>query len=149
MTNQSRWLLLVVAFSLPCAVAQSWSQLTPSGGPPPPRGGHVAVFDPATSQMIIFGGTASGVNRNDAWALNLATNHWSPLAPSGTLPPARNRFTAVYDSVNSRMTIFGGGLGQSAPCANDVWVLAGANGPSPSWSQLTPIGGPPVPRTAH
>jgi len=57
----------------------------------------------------------------------------------------------VYDAVNSRMTVFGGGLGQSSPCTNEVWVLSNANrvGGTPAWTQLTPTGGPPVPRIFH
>jgi hypothetical protein len=49
------------------------------------------------------------------------------------------------------MIIFGGGLGNSSPCANDTWVLSNANSVSgtPAWTQLSPTGGPPAARLFH
>ena len=46
------------------------------------------------------------------------------------------------------MIVFGGALGASSPCANDVWVLANANGinGTPTWIQLSPSGSAPAPR---
>src|ERR1035437_6329380 len=35
---------------------QIWTQLAPAGGPPPARGAHAAILDPATNHMINFGG---------------------------------------------------------------------------------------------
>ena len=48
------------------------------------------------------------------------------------------------------MTVFGG-LTSTAGRANDVWVLSNANGlgGTPSWTQLSPTGGPPPPRQNH
>jgi hypothetical protein len=48
------------------------------------------------------------------------------------------------------MIIFGGGLNNTSPCRNDVWVLSGANteSGSPEWTQLSPSGTPPSPRYA-
>jgi hypothetical protein len=46
------------------------------------------------------------------------------------------------------MIIFGGGLGQSSPCANDTWVLTNANGNggTPAWTELSPAGSLPPAR---
>ena len=38
------------------AAAQSWVQLSPTGGPPANRGGHTAVLDAASNRMTVFGG---------------------------------------------------------------------------------------------
>ncbi|MBV9303966.1 MAG: VCBS repeat-containing protein [Acidobacteriaceae bacterium] len=130
------------------ASAQSWNQLLPTGGPPPARAAHSAVFDSATNQMIIFG----GVSFNDVWSLTLgASPQWTLLSPAGTPPEGRRGHSGVYDPVNSRMIIFGGGLGNTAPCANDTWVLINANGVNgtPTWAQLNPTGSLPVPRILH
>ena len=56
----------------------------------------------------------------------------------------------MYDENNSRLIIFGGGLGNTSPCVNDTWVLSNANGVSgvPAWTQLATVGGPPAPRYA-
>jgi hypothetical protein len=132
------------------AVAQSWAQLKGPIG----RDTFPAVFDPNSGRMIIFGGStnnASDPDLNEVWWLvnpgGLGLG-WVEAQPTGSAPAPRAGASAVYDSVNDRMTIFGGGLGQASPCANDVWVLnhaAGVTG-TPTWIQLSPSGGPPSPR---
>lgn len=135
------------------AIGEQWIQLAPVGGLPPARAAASAVFDPNADQMIIFGGTPSGFDFNDVWALTglSGSPQWVPVSPAGGLPNPRTGHTAVYDASNARMTIFGGGLGQSSPCANDTWVLSNANGinGAPTWAELAPIGGPPIPRIFH
>lgn len=65
-------LILLFVFALAGqAAAQSWTQLTPNGGPPAVRSFHSAVYDPATNQMIVFGGVAA-VRLNDLWSLSQA-----------------------------------------------------------------------------
>src|SRR5215471_19982979 len=70
------------------ALGQTWTQLAPTGGPPSARGGSGSAYDPATNQMIIFGGQdALGNNLNDVWALTLGTPaRWTQLTPQGSLP---------------------------------------------------------------
>ena len=123
---------------------------------PGPRIRHSAVLDAATNSMIIFGGQKTGINNfNDVWQsvfFEDTTVNYVPMSPSGTAPAARYGHTGVYDATNSRMMIFGGALGVSAPapCQNDMWVLQNANGVSgtPTWTQLTLSGGP-IARYGH
>jgi len=141
------------------SVASSSAQWAPYG--PGPRAQHTSVYDSATDQMIVFGGTDLGsINYNDVWVnLNVITStctptcelQWKFETPAGTPPSARSGHSAVYDSVNSRMTVFGGAQGFSSPCANDVWVLENANGAGgmPSWNPLSPGGALPPARTGH
>jgi hypothetical protein len=53
--------------------APFWKQANPAGPLPPIRGGHAAIFDPATLRMLIFAGqdisTFPGTLYNDVWAL--------------------------------------------------------------------------------
>jgi hypothetical protein len=129
----------------------SWTQFAPTGGLPPARQAHSAVFDAATSQMIIYGG-AGVPDFSDVWSLSTSSSQqWASVTTAGTAPPGRTGHSAVYDAANSRMVIFGGGLGSSSPCANDTWVLSNANGASgtPTWTQLNPTGTLPVPRIFH
>lgn len=132
------------------ASGQTWTQLTPTGGPPSARGGTGSAYDPATNQMIIFGGEDSlGNNLNDVWTLTLgAQQQWTQVPIAGSLPAGRLGPGASYDSVNSRLIVFGGGLGHTSPCVNDVWVLSNANGVGglPAWTQLSPSGTAPPPR---
>jgi hypothetical protein len=146
------------AFCSALCAASSFGQWAAYG--PDPRDQHTAVFDSATDEMIVFGGTNLGsTNYNDVWlAINAITDtctpcelQWTFLSPSGTPPAPRSGHSAVYDSANSRMVVFGGALGFPAPCTNDVWVLDDANGSggSSNWTQLSPSGTPPAPRTGH
>jgi hypothetical protein len=59
-------------------------------------------------------------------------------------PPARSGHSAVYDSTNNRMIIFGGCSASCAPVLNDIWVLTNANGVggTPVWAQLQLSAGP-------
>jgi hypothetical protein len=120
---------------------------------PPSRHSHSAVWDPIGKQMIIFGGleTFTNTDLNDLWLGTTATNlddSFSALAPTGTAPQGRYGHVATYDPNSNRMTVFGGGLGLPGPCANDVWILNGANGRSgtPNWIGVTPSGTLPVAR---
>lgn len=134
--------------------AQTWQVAGPL-----PRWNHSAVLDLATNAMVVFGGdVAQGntppypyqLNLNDVWRLN-GNLTWTALKPTGTPPASRGGHSAVYDSLNTRMIIFGGGLGNSSPCANDVWVLTDATGKTgtPAWVQIMPSGTAPSPRTQH
>ena len=138
-----------------------WTQLAPTGGPPPVRAGHTAVTDPLNN-MIVFAGFASGIGAppmyNDVWVLSdadgsVSPSAWTQLTPAGALPAARARHSAVYDPNTNSMTIFGGDLsiGNCSAQSNDVWVLANANGLGgpPTWTQLTPAGALPTVREGH
>jgi hypothetical protein len=129
------------------ARGQVWTELSPSGTPPAARGSTTGVYDPGSNRMIIFGGRdASGNNRNDVWVLadadgeGTTPSRWIRLIADGAAgsPPARSGHSAVYDSVNNRMIIFGGCSANCAPVLNDVWVLSNANGltGTPAWTQL-------------
>jgi uncharacterized protein (TIGR03437 family) len=134
--------------------APSWTQLNPSGpaGLPPVRSVHSAVYDTGTNRMIVFGGGQFGgnvfnVRFNDVWVLTNAnglggTPQWIPLAPVGGPPAAREGQRAIYDALNNRMTVFGGGNNGIMDIPNDVWLLSNANGlgGTPEWTQLFPSG---------
>ena len=124
------------------SVQQAWSLHGPPG-----RKSHTAVWDPVSQQMIIFGGqqSSNSTNLNDVWLGTTSTTQndsYTAESPSGQPPAARFGHVATYDSVNNRMTVFGGNTGS---CANDVWVLAGANGQNgtPAWQSLTTAGTKP------
>ncbi|MCH8197948.1 MAG: hypothetical protein IH904_07690 [Proteobacteria bacterium] len=144
------------------AAAQSWTEITPvddpgttTDDPPLVRSAHTAVYDPATNQMIVFGGRGA-THLNDVWHLSTANGlgpppAWTQPTTSGGPPQARFAHMASYDQAHDRMIVFGGGFGSSSPCANDVWVLSNASGAggTPTWTQLSPTGGPPALRFAH
>jgi hypothetical protein len=137
--------------------APAWTPLIRAGVPPSPRRAGVVVYDAANNRLILFGGNEACAKRNDVWILSNAnglgagTPTWTQLTPSGTPPAARGDlgFGGAYDAGTNRLIIVGGGGDLSA--FNDVWVLANANGlgGTPTWTQLSPAGGPPPARLAH
>ncbi|HEY7066928.1 MAG TPA: kelch repeat-containing protein [Chloroflexota bacterium] len=134
--------------------SNSWTQLTPLGSPPSARIGHAAVWDSASTRMLVFGGSGfvNSLNTyfNDLWAYQVSTNTWIQLTPTGSLPPVREGHTAVWDAANSQLLVFGGH--NIPPCCspenffNDLWAYQSA---SNAWAQFTPTGGPPTTRAHH
>ena len=78
-----------------------------------------------------------------------AAEQWIKLDPTGKPLPGWANATAVYDTANNRMIVFGGST--ATGFTNRVWVLANANGlgGTPKWAELKPVGGPPPPRVNH
>lgn len=124
------------------------------------RTGSAAVYDASTNSMILFGGFLYGDAANDVKSLNnangLDSSDWVTIIPDGApgAPAPRTSHTAVYDSANSRMIVFGGCSFTGLICTtllNDVWVLSNANGvaAAPAWTQLSPAGRPPAGRWGH
>ncbi len=133
-----------------------WTEESPTGTLPPVREGHTAVYDPNTNKMIVFGGNnCDGTYYNDLWILSnadgsTATPSWAEVTPIGTPPSARSQATAIYDSVNNVMTVYGGGTTNTTVFGN-VWTLTNANGVTgtPTWTQLSPTGTAPAARVGH
>ena len=132
----------------------AWSQLSPNGAPPAPRGFASAVYDAVNNRMIVYGG-ANGSNLGDAWVLSNANGlggspMWTLLKPSRTLPSARFGHTAVYDSANNLMIVYGGNVAKKSP-VGDTWVLSNANGlgGAPLWTLTVPDTGTSPERSLH
>lgn len=133
----------------------TWIPLTPSGTAPVARLNFNSAYDPTTNSLIVFGGSncASGY-LSDVWVLSGAngesgTPTWTQLLPVGIGPSARENSSAIYDSADNVLTVFGGDAGGSG--LSDVWTLSHANGQggTPTWTQLLPTGTAPSARTGH
>lgn len=131
-----------------------WTQLSPTGTVPTARIYSTGAYDPTTNSLIVFGGYDCSSNYfNDVWVLSGANGEsgsaWTQLNASGTPPAARESASAVYDSVNNILTVYGGDAG-GAPFG-DVWVLSHANGTggTPTWVQLSATGTAPLARTGQ
>src|SRR5262249_36144006 len=125
----------------------------PVNGFPLPRSAEM-VYDSVTNRFIIMGGCLGNCLpiATDLWVLTNAnglggTPAWLKLAPTGGPPGPRVNQVLAYDPGTNSMIVFGG---QNGCCANqvtygDVWVLSNANGlgGTPTWTQLSPTGGPP------
>jgi hypothetical protein len=109
----------------------TWIELNPTGGPPPARWNHSAVFDPASDQMIVLGGhNSAGTTFSDVWILTSANGVGAPVWSQLNIgnSPAITGTRAVYDPTSSIIALFGGHDGNAL--VNNSWVLAGANNPS-------------------
>jgi hypothetical protein len=127
----------------------TWTQLSPTGSLPSAREGSSAIYDSTNHIMTIYGGDAGGGSLGDVWVLSNAngqggTPAWTKLSPTGTAPHVRTGHTAVYDSSNNRMIVFGGNYGTTT--LGDTWILTFANGlgGAPAWTQLAVSGTAPV-----
>jgi hypothetical protein len=131
----------------------TWTQLFPTGGPPPARQAHQAAYDPGTNSMIVWAGQNGGgsgcATFPDVWVLSHAnglggTPTWTQLSTTGGTPPGQYFSSAVYDSANNVLTVFGGTglLGTHCGQTNAVWALSHANGTggTPVWTNLIPQG---------
>lgn len=131
----------------------AFSLVTTTGTPPLGRQAPSMIYDASRDRIVIFGGKKSlngstvGPTVNEVWTLSLTgTPTWSQLTPAGTPPPDRFHHTAIYDVTRDRMIVFGGnsdGLGE----LNDVWALSFSG--TPTWTQITPSGTPPLVRENH
>jgi hypothetical protein len=106
-----------------------WTQLFPAG--PPARELAASADDPATGQLVLFGGT-NGSYLGDTWTWNGTT--WSLFSSTGG-PSARTNASMAYDSATGQLVLFGGS--DSSGYLGDTWTWTGAG-----WSLFSSTGGP-------
>ena len=119
-------------------LATAASATTPSG-----RFDARMVYDPATTQTILFGGstatdvaTKASYEFSDTWAWNGLI--WTQLFPLH-IPTARYGHVMVYDSARNRIVMFGGRTGGGKTDLNDTWVFKGGD-----WTQIVTPNSPPA-----
>ena len=134
-------------WALTVGATPAWTLLASGSGG---RWGCAGVYDPVRDRFIIYGGTNGSVfYANDAYALPLTgPPAWAQISASGTPPAPRTGPSAIYDPLRDRLLLFGGSIRCGSTCfspQNDVWQLTLAG--TPTWTQLTPSGTPPPPRS--
>ena len=130
-----RALFLILVFLL---FATAASATTPSG-----RYDARMVYDPVTTQTILFGGataidtaTKASYEFSDTWAWNGLL--WTQLFPMH-VPTARYGQVMVYDSARKRIVMFGGRTGGGKTDLSDTWVFKGGD-----WTQIVTPNSPPA-----
>jgi Kelch motif len=111
-----------------------WTEQHPATSPPG-RQGAVMAWDPATSQLLLFGGARDASHPrffNDTWTWTGTT--WTQLHPA-TSPPARHQASMVYDAAMGEILLFGGSGAQGY--FGDSWAWNGT-----TWTQLAPATSP-------
>ena len=94
--------------------------LRPTGAPALRANASLAAFPPM-SQVVMVGGrpAVDPATLADSWVW---TGGWAPV--SGAPTPARRRSAMAYDSVRSRLVLFGGGTSTDG-YLNDTWEWDG------------------------
>lgn len=129
----------------------SWTNATITGGAIPARANHTAIYDAIGTRMVVYGGWDDlFMVFDDVWSFDLssAANGSVPCAletTSGIATPFRTGHSAVYDSANRRMIVFGG-QDDVLAYRNEVFVL---NLATMEWTQPPTTGTPPSIRALH
>jgi hypothetical protein len=112
----------------------TWAERHPARSPSP-RTGAAMVFDRATRQLLLFGGSArpgtEGGFNAETWIWTGST--WRMLHPAGS-PPARHNADIIYDSASHDVILFGGYDGSYL---GDTWAWNGT-----TWTPLAPADSP-------
>ena len=134
--------LSAVAALAPAAGASSagptptWTQASPTTSPPA-RSTASMAYDPATGNMVLFGGYGSSGNLGDTWTWNGVT--WTQVSPTAS-PTARFGASMAFDPATGNMVLFGGVSG-SGGILGDTWTwMTTVTAPS-SPTGLTATGG--------
>ncbi|MFZ0665977.1 MAG: kelch repeat-containing protein, partial [Acidimicrobiales bacterium] len=102
-----------------------WSNVTPGSGNPLGRYGASMVYDPSTSQFILYAGNEGEGDADDTW--EWTGTEWNGLEPAQSPSVGRAFAAASYDPVSQQIIVFGGS-GYA-----DTWGWNGS-----TWNQLTP-----------
>jgi hypothetical protein len=122
--------------------ADTWSEITPSGGPPG-RFGHEAAWVDGVG-LVVFAGQAGSTFYNDLWAYDPAENAWRQLPAAGELPVPRYGSCSAIGA-DGRLWISHGFTSDGARFA-DTRAYDFASG---TWADETPDGSRPVERCLH
>jgi hypothetical protein len=113
--------------------ANTWTQHTPTGGPPAIRYGAAGVRDPLTGDLVTFAGFTFMGRFDDVWRFDNAASTWTDVsAPPASSPLERCLHSASYDAQNHRMIMYGG---QNGGALDDIWAFDLA---LETWSEFTP-----------
>jgi putative Ig domain-containing protein/IPT/TIG domain-containing protein len=105
----------------------TWTQQHPAASPSARLGAGMA-YDPASSQMLLFGGSSGQSALADTW--NWTGTTWAKLNP--TASPTASSFSAMaYDSATQQFLLQGGGT-ITGPLA-ELWAWNGS-----TWVKQTP-----------
>jgi hypothetical protein len=112
----------------------TWTEQQPARSPSA-RTGAAMVYDPATRQLLLFGGSTNqgteGGYQGDTWVWTGRT--WRQLHPA-TSPSARHNADMIYDAATQDVILFGGYDGHYL---GDTWSWNGT-----TWTQLSPASSP-------
>lgn len=118
------------------------TKLAPSGSLPTQRWLMAGCYDVANQRMVIWGGQSATNVLGDMWALslNVGSEAWTQLTPTGTAPTAAWQPCFAFDSANKRLYVHAGATDQAGSTftsqlfyldistTNCVWTNTGVTG---------------------
>lgn len=124
--------------------SETWSEIKTEGAKPDIRYGHGVTLDTQNDRLIVSHGFARDGRHKDTWALDLKTNQWTDISPSGDKPLNRCLHDIAYAVTSNTVYLFGGCSSGFGPCPQgDLWALDLA---SDQWTLLKPVGDLPPAR---
>jgi hypothetical protein len=102
---------------------------------PDARSETAMVYDAATQQVVLFGGSGDGPALNDTWTWDGTT--WTLQRPPQS-PPARDGLGMAYDTTTQKVVVFGGCTRFCVQFLGDTWTWDGTN-----WTKEYPASSPP------
>jgi hypothetical protein len=123
----------------------TWTDVTPADPAKSPsiRSNEQMVYDPATGNVVLFGGLAPApgnptgeVRLGDTWIWDGA--NWTQVIPVNSPTNGRASASMVYDAAAGNVVLFGG-LDTNGMAQGDTWVWDGTN-----WTQKSPGSSPPA-----
>ncbi len=121
---------------------ETWGEVQTQGDKPDIRYGHGVTLDTKNNRLVISHGFARDGRHNDTWTLDLSTNQWTELTPSGDKPLNRCLHDIAYATNTNAVYLFGGCSSGFGPCpqgdlwsldlATNQWTLASPQGETPS-----------------
>jgi hypothetical protein len=151
----------IYVLKLPATGPYTWSIPLGPGLPPVWRDMHAAVYNSAGAEMLIFAGrdgdTSNGnsssggdgsILNNELWSLSAVQNYAWNLRSIGGTPSLRAGHSAVFDPINRRMVVLGGGDDSfnPLPTPNLYALNLGSSG---SWTLLSPFNSGPAELENH
>jgi len=103
------------------------------------------IADSINNQIVMFGGGLDYQETNAVWSLNMTTEEWKPLYPSGAVVYCRAQASAVYYPDSNAMILIGGRDFQLY--FDQVFLLKLLPG-AETWRHITISGSNPTPRRA-
>lgn len=117
--------------------SRTWTPLTTTGTPPPPRHAFDGVYDPVGQQLVIYSGQGAGFF-NDVWTLDLNTLQWRDVSPASDSARPKKRYgsAAIFDPQTRSLVSFAG-FTSEAGRFNDTQSFSLAN---QTWQDWSPSG---------
>jgi len=101
-------------------MANSWTEISLSGGKPSARAYHAMAYDVASKRVVLFGGGTYSDPLGDTWTYDPAANAWTDCRPVADLPAARQYHSLLYERSSARV-ILSGGMGERG-WLDDTWA---------------------------